>query len=339
MRVLTFGEAMLRFTPPADSSLEKAERFAVEIAGAEANVAIALARLGFDAQWVSRLPRNALGRRVAAKIREHGVDVSRVVWTDSGRVGLYFVEIGAPPRPPHVIYDRADSSFASMTPQELDQRVLEGVDLLHLTGITPALGPGCREAMRCLIHWARERGVPISFDLNYRAKLWSVDEARALSESVFPLLRFLFISSDDASMVLGLEGAPDEPAEAGVRLPAETEVRLPTEARFRYQVQELGARYPNATVVLTAGEAGAWAWDGSMHHRPAVPGGVVDRIGRGDAFCAGYLFGQSKGGPDLGLACGTALASLAQTYTGDIAWITQEDVLALATDTQAARYR
>src|SRR5947209_5495812 len=111
MRVVTFGEAMLRLSPPYESSLEKAERLTMEIAGAEANVAIMLSRLGVSTAWISRLPRNALGRRVAAKVREHGVDVSRVTWSEDGRVGLYFVELGETPRVPHVIYDRAGSAF------------------------------------------------------------------------------------------------------------------------------------------------------------------------------------------------------------------------------------
>jgi 2-dehydro-3-deoxygluconokinase len=325
MRVVTFGEAMLRLSPPADSSLEKAERFAVEIAGAEANVAIALARLGLESVWVSRLPRNALGRRVAASIREHGVDVSRVAWTNSGQVGLYFVELGAPPRPLRVIYDRQGSSFASITPNDVAPDILEGADLLHLTGITPALGASCRQTVGCFVQWALDRGMPISFDLNYRAKLWSAGEAREVLETMLPQVRFLFVSNGDASLVLGIDGPPEE------------------------QIEELGRRYPDATVVLTAGERGAWArdsWGSSgqgfrLYHRPAVPGVVVDRLGRGDAFCAGYLFGQldQSGGPEHALACGTALASLAQTYAGDIAWITRDDVLALATERPEQRYR
>jgi 2-dehydro-3-deoxygluconokinase len=316
MRVVTFGEAMLRFNPPIGSSLEKAERYDVEIAGAEANVAIALARLGLNVAWLSRLPRNALGRRVAAKIREHGVDTSRVVWTDEGRVGLYFTEFGAVPRRPHVIYDRAGSSFASMSPAELDLGILDGCDLLHLTGITPALSAGCLEMTKMLVEAAAGRGIAVSFDVNFRGKLWSADAARTALENVLPLVQFLFVSSADASMVLRVDDTPKEQACA------------------------LGRCYPAAEVVLTAGEDGAWMWDGSLHYRSAVPSTVMDRIGRGDAFCAGYLYGRLEAAdPEFALACGTAVASLAQTFEGDIAWITREDVVALATDSAAQRYR
>lgn len=316
MRVVTFGEAMLRFSSPAGSSLEKAERYDVEIAGAEANVAIALSRLGLDVAWASRLPLNALGRRVAAKIREHGVDTSHIVWTDEGRVGLYFTEFGAQPRRPQVIYDRAESSIASMSPSELDLGILDNCDLLHLTGITPALSDSCLKITEMLVAAAAERGIAVSFDVNFRAKLWSASIAHTALDTILPLLRFLFVSSADASLVLRAHGAPEDQARA------------------------LGSCYPAAEVVLTAGEQGAWMWHGTLHHRPAVRGTIVDRIGRGDAFCAGYLFGRLEtADPEFALACGTAVASLAQTFEGDIAWITREDVLTLATNSGVERYR
>ena len=302
MRIVTFGEAMVRFSPPPDSAIEKAEQFAVHTAGAEANVAAALARLGLDSCWVSRLPRNALGRRIAAKLREHGVDASHIIWTDEGRVGLYFVEAGPPPRPPQVIYDRAHSAFSSIEANELDLGILDRADLLHLTGITPALSPSCSQVVAILVHAAVDRRVPISFDLNYRAKLWNPAEARATLEPILPHVSLFFVSRADASVVLSLQGEPEA------------------------VVRELGARFPRATVVLSAGGDGAWAWDGSVHHQPVTAGAEVDRIGRGDAFCAGYIFGSLEGGTERGLAHGAALAALAQTYAGDITWSTADDL-------------
>lgn len=314
-RVVTFGEAMLRLSPASDSSLEKTEHLKVEIAGAEANVAIALSRLGVSTSWISRLPDNALGRRIAAKVREHGVDVSHVTWSEEGRVGLYFAELGAEPRVPHVIYDRAASAFAAMTPEELHPQALAGADLLHITGITPALSESCRQTQERLVDMARRQGVAISFDVNYRAKLGPPMEARAVAERIMDWATFLFVNRADAETVLGIPGEAEE------------------------QLRELHSRFSHATIVLTSGADGALAWQDRLYGCAAVPGAVVDRIGRGDAFCAGYLFGHAQGGPELGLSCGTALASLAQTFSGDIPWITREDVLIVAGQGDVSRYR
>jgi len=305
VRVVTFGEAMLRLSPPRDSSLEKAEEYLVETAGAEANVAVALARLGCESVWLSRLPSNALGRRIAGRVRAHGVDTSHIIWTDHGRVGLYFVESGVPPRPLNVIYDRANSAFAEIRADEIDPAVLDGADLLHVTGITPALSSGAASAVRELISAAATRQIAISYDLNYRAKLWTPAEARRFSEHILPQVDLFFVPAADASAVLGVDGTPEQ------------------------QLTSLADRYPRLTIVLTAGDEGAWAWDGEIHHRPAIAGVEIDRIGRGDAFCAGFLFGRHERDTDYGLACGTTLAALAQTYAGDFIWSTREDLLAV----------
>lgn len=314
MRVVTFGETMLRFSPPTGSSLEKADQYTVEIAGAEANVAIALARLGADVRWLSRLPRNDLGRRIAGKIREHGVD-THIVWTDEGRVGLYFVELSVAPRPPHVIYDRGDSAFARLRWDDIDESALDGANLFHVTGITPAISASCYEATMKLVRTAYARSIGISFDVNYRAQLSSPENARDIVEEIAPMARFLFVSSADAQLLLGVEGPPQR------------------------QVEILHDCYPNAVIIITAGDQGAYVWDQGPHHGPITPGVTIDRVGRGDAFCAGYLLGQEEGGPEVGLAHGSALASMAQTYTGDIAWVTPEDMAQVIDGTPGIRYR
>jgi 2-dehydro-3-deoxygluconokinase len=315
MRVVTFGEAMLRFSPPVADSLEGADSFKVVVAGAEVNVAVALARLGFTASWMSRLPTNALGRRVIGAVRAHGVDTTHVQWTESGRLGLYFVDAGLPPRPPAVIYDRTGSAFAGITPDDLPANLLDGADLLHITGITLALSPGAAAAARHLIETAAQRGIDVSFDLNYRRKLWEPAEARAAILPLLPLVRFLFVSSADALAVLGIKGEPV------------------------HQVQSLGNHFPRATVVLTAGSSGAWAWDGQLHYRPIIPGVEIDRIGRGDAFCAGYLFGHVERDTDYGVACGAALAGITQAYAGDVTWSTREELLQVVEQVRVSHFR
>lgn len=166
-----------------------------------------------------------------------------------------------------------------------------------------------------LVQAARDRGIDISFDLNYRVKLSSPRSARDIAEEIAPLARFLFVSSPDAQLVLGVDGSPR--AQAGI----------------------LRDRYPDATVIVTAGDQGACVCDDETYHGPIVPGVTIDRVGRGDAFCAGYLVGQERAGPETGLAYGAALASLAQTYAGDLAWVTCEDLARVVDGASGVRYR
>src|SRR5919204_4032446 len=156
---VTFGEAMLRLSPPGRRRLEQSQQLDVWPAGAELNVAVGLARLGTPAAWVSRLPRNPLGRLVVAHARAHGVDTSRVVWADDGRLGLYFVEVAAPPRQSGALYDRAGSSFVSLQADELDwPTLLRGARLFHTSGITCALAPACAPAAAQRLKAARAAG-------------------------------------------------------------------------------------------------------------------------------------------------------------------------------------
>src|SRR5437763_5694491 len=183
--VWTMGETMVRFTPRGYTRLEDADGLAVRAGGAESNIAVALARLGLRVAWVSKLPRGLLGSLIARRIRSHGVDVDHVVWTDHGRAGLYFIEPGAAPRPTRVLYDRAASAASTLEPSDLDWPVLDSVRHPHLTGITPALSDSCRATVARALVEAKARGCSTSFDVNYRARLWSAEAAR---EALDPLL-------------------------------------------------------------------------------------------------------------------------------------------------------
>src|SRR5579885_681950 len=182
--VVTFGEAMIRLSPPNFRRLEQAQGLDVQVGGAELNTAVGLARLGRSAAWVSRLTRNPLGRLVANAARQAGVNTDHVVWTDEDRVGLYFLEFGAAPRASSVLYDRKGSAAAAVRPGMVPwAAVLAGAKWFHVTGITPALGTGAAEATREALQAARQAGVRTSIDLNYRVKLWGQEEAgRWMSE-------------------------------------------------------------------------------------------------------------------------------------------------------------
>src|SRR5437763_15743253 len=186
--VITFGEVMVRLAPPHFQRLEQARSFDVEVGGAELNTAVGLVRLGRSAAWVSRLPDNPLGRLLAGKVREAGVGTAHVELADDGRLGLYFVEFGAAPRPSSILYDRRDSSFARLRPGSVDwPSVLAGAKWFHVTGITPALGPGPSAATLEALRAARKAGVRASLDPNYRAKLWDVPAARRWLDEGLPL--------------------------------------------------------------------------------------------------------------------------------------------------------
>src|SRR5919204_1373052 len=157
--LVTIGETMLRLATPVGVPLERATELEVEVAGAESNVAVAFSRLGYRTGWVSRLPANAMGRLVVNRILEHRVDVSRVLWADrASRLGLYYLEASAPPRPGRVIYDRADSAFAQIDPDEVDWQYVAGARRLHLTGITPVLSPSCLALVRRALAEAKKAG-------------------------------------------------------------------------------------------------------------------------------------------------------------------------------------
>src|SRR5881227_2712942 len=176
--VITFGEAMVRLSPPSFRRLEQTRSLDVQVGGAELNTAVGLARLGRSTSWVSRLTDNPLGRLIANHAREAGVATDHVLWTHGDRVGVYFLEFGAAPRASSVLYDRKGAAIAAIRPGMVDwAKVLQGAKWFHVTGITPALAASAAAATREALQAARSAGVSTSVDLNYRVKLWSPAEA------------------------------------------------------------------------------------------------------------------------------------------------------------------
>ena len=305
--VVTFGETMVRLSTPVGERLETAVALEVGIGGAESNVAVALSRLGRRAAWVSVLPRNAFGERIAGELRRHGVDVSHVNWAERGRVGVYYLDTGAAPRPTHVLYDRAGSAVAGCEPDGIDTDLAARCRILHLTGITPALSPSCAEVTRRLALRASEAGVPISVDVNYRGLLWSPEVAADVLTPLCTAATVLICGRADARTLWGLGGSDEEVA------------------------RELSARFGAATTVLTTGDEGAVALtqDGTLYREPAVATVVVDRVGAGDAFAAGFLHGYLDGDVALALRLGVRLAALKMTVRGDLALISAHELASL----------
>ena len=304
--LVTFGETMLRLSPPPGTRLSRADELAVHAGGAESNVAAVASNLGLETAWLSALPASPLGERVVSALRGEGVE-PLVAWTDSGRVGTYYFEPGPSPRTPTVVYDRADTPIREVTPADLPVVRVRDAAAFLTTGITPALSEQAAETARRLLESAREAGTWTVLDVNYRAKLWGPAAARETLADLFPAVDVLLVAERDAREVFGHEGDPEAVARA-------------------FDGFE--------TVVLTRGQEGALAvHDGVVHDRPAVPVDTVDPVGSGDALVGAYLAERLSGGsvPDA-LAHGVAAAALKRTVAGDVATVSPGEVEAVLDD-------
>jgi len=297
--VVGLGEVMLRLAAPPPQRLEQAPALDVQIGGSEANVAAACARLGLRAAVLTALPADHVwGDRTVRELTGHGVDCSGVVRRPGTRLGVYFLEYGVAPRPVRVLYDRKGSAFSQLRPDDLDWSLVRQSRLFHVSGVTAALGDNLREVVRRGVREAAAAGVPVSFDVNYRSRLWSPKEAREFFVEILPALRHLFVGSDDAETVFEL-GADPEAALGGLRRLA-----------------------PGATIALTMGEAGSAALADGRVYRPSrlYTVSVVDRVGAGDAYAAGFLWASLLGRPvQDAVDAATALAALKCTIWGDVA--------------------
>lgn len=323
-RVVTFGELMLRLSPPGQERLFQSPQLRTFFGGSEANVAASLAHLGVRSDYVTRLPANPIGDAALAALRAEGVGTEGIV-RGGDRLGIYFVEPGADIRALKVVYDRAGSAFSALDPAEFDwDALLRGADWLHLSGITPALGEGCAAAARQAADAARAQGVKVSIDLNYRPALWT-------GRDPVPVIRELVRGCD---LLIGNPGAVKAmlgvgPGEGG----SPDALRQTAQALAR----ELGCRAAALTsrTVISASEH---AWSAVLYD-PAADQmyqgrrwqvRVTDRVGGGDSFCAALLFALLDGrepGPALQFA--TAASALKLTIPGDFNRVTADEVDAL----------
>ncbi|HET8576629.1 MAG TPA: sugar kinase [Methylomirabilota bacterium] len=304
--LVALGEVMLRLAAPPPQRLEQTVSLEVQIGGAEANVAAACARLGLRTTLISAFPAdNVWGDRIIREMTSHGIDCAGVLRRPASRIGLYFLEYGVDPRPIRVLYDRRDSALSRLTPDEVDWGLVRGARLVHLSGVTAALGDNLRQVIRRALDEAQSAGVPVSFDVNYRSKLWTPTAARTFLGEILPRLRFLFVGADDAETVFGLAGPPE-----GV-------------------LKGLRALAPEATIALTLGEAGSAVLDGAAVLRPCrlYTVSVVDRVGAGDAYAAGFLWASLIGRTaQHAVDAATALAALKCTIWGDVPLTTRVEL-------------
>ncbi len=292
--VTTIGEGQLRLCVPAGTRLEQARQFDVHTSGTEANVTCTLSRLGWSCGWVSALPATPLGRRVAGEYRFTGLDLTAVKWSHDHRLATYYVEYAVPPRSTQVYYDRAGTCFTQLTPRDIDWDYLLDTRLLHLSGLSMALCGNIQEMLTEAATRAKAAGVPVSFDMNYRSRLWAPQRARALTEPLVRDVDVLFCGRADAEKVFGCSGTPEEII---------TQLSRLTDAR---------------TIVMSMSHEGLMGWDRADYtHVPARDVVILDRIGAGDAMVAGVLYGYLQGEFEKGLEYGALTAALSLSQYGD----------------------
>lgn len=324
--LVTFGEAMIRLTPPSFQRLEQAHSLDLHVGGGELNVAVGAARLGLSSRWVSRLTASPLGRLIAGRAREQNVDVSRVQWTPEDRVGVYFAELGAAPRASSVLYDRAGSAMSRVRPGTIDWRdAFEGARWFHVSGITPALSESAALVTAEALEAAKAAGLTVSYDLNYRSKLWSSQEARRVQEPLMRHVDVLITTEEDAHVVLGAEGGHSTAGYGSVDAASYVPVASELQDRFGFKAVAMTLR-ENPRVWLNTWSALLRA-EGRTFAGPRYDVEVVDRIGAGDAFSAGLIFGRLVIGDwDSAVRYGTALSALKHGTPGDFSACTREDV-------------
>lgn len=290
--VLTFGETMALMRADQIGPLAHASTMSLGIGGSESNVAIGLRRLGVQSVWCGRIGADSLGQLVEREIRAEGVE-ARIILDEAAPTGLMIKE-SRTPSVQRVSYYRSDSAGSRISPGDLDEELISSAGLLHLTGITPALSESARATIFEAIATAKAAKVPVSFDLNYRAKLWSREEARDVYREIIPLADIVFAGDDEAAIAAGAESDPEDLAQ-----------RL--------------AQYGPQQSIIKLGAAGAIALiDGQLYRQPPVVVEVVDTVGAGDAFVAGYLAEfMNHASPSTRLQTAAATGAFACLVPGD----------------------
>lgn len=307
--LVSFGEIMLRLSPPRHSRIVDSEVFEKRAGGAELNVASGVALLGLRTGIISKVPQNELGTFIKNRIRYNGVsdDFLQFDETNQGRLGIYYYEMGAAPRKPTVIYDRKNASINDIDISKIPQSVYSETNMFHVSGISLALSQGTQNAAIELIKRFKQGGAYISFDVNYRANLWGEEEAKATIEQILPMIDVLFISEETCRRMFGLTGELRDMQKEfcmryGVKIVATTQRTV------------ISPRKHNFTSLVYAAQNDAYYTE-----KPYEGIDVIDRIGSGDAYVAGALFGLlAYGDAKKAMQFGNATSSLKNTVPGDL---------------------
>jgi 2-dehydro-3-deoxygluconokinase len=338
MKVVTFGEIMLRLSPPGFERLLQSPLLVATYGGGEANVAVSLAQFGLDSYYVTRLPTHAIGEAAIKALRAEGVRTDFVL-RGGDRIGIYFAETGASQRASTVIYDRARSSISELEPGMVPwAQVFEGAGWFHCTGITPALGASAVLCTREALETARRAGARVSFDLNFRKKLWTETQAQATMRPLMPLVDVVIANEEDIQSVLGLHVEGTDVTTGTLNLDA-----------YHQVAKEITGTFGCSQVAITLRESVSASDNGwsavlydkaqdAFHRSQRYDVRLVDRIGGGDSFAGGLIFGLATGrSPDASLCFAVAASALKQTIPADFNRVSVAEVDRLAAGDASGR--
>lgn len=326
--VVTFGELMLKLSPLGYGRFVQSGQFNVEYSGAEANVAVSLSNYGIPAKFVTVLPKHELGDAAVNALRRFGVDTSSIVRSDK-RIGIYFAEKGASQRPSKVIYDRADTAIANAIPTDFDwDAIFNGVEWFHFTGITPALSDGLANICLVACRAAKAKGITISCDLNYRKKLWSRERAKEVMTELCQYVDVCIANEEDAADVFGITAENTEINSGVIDSQSYVSVARQLQQRFGFQKVAITLR---ESISASDNNWSAILYDGqTIYNSRKYAIHLVDRIGGGDSFGAGLIYGLMElNDAQQALEFAVAASCLKQTIEGDFNNVKVDEVLQL----------
>ncbi|NLL70558.1 MAG: sugar kinase [Epulopiscium sp.] len=327
-KVVTMGEIMLRLSTPGYQRFVQAESFDVTYGGGEANVAVSLANYGLDAHFVTKLPDNPIGQSAVNHLRRYGVHTDHIV-RGGDRIGIYYLETGASMRPSKVVYDRAHAAIAEAKVEDFNfDAIFEGADWFHFTGITPALSAQGAKITEAALKAAKKHGVTVSVDLNYRKNLWTPEEAQTVMTNLMQYVDVCIGNEEDAEKVLGFKPGNTDVTKGELELEGYKDIfkQMKDKFNFKYVVSSLRESY-------SASDNGwsALIYDGNEFYRSKKYDiRIVDRVGGGDSFAAGVIYGLVTG-KDFkeALEFGVAASALKHTIPGDFNMMTEAEVMTL----------
>lgn len=329
MRVITFGELMLRLAPENYLRFVQSDRLEATFGGAEANVAVSLADFGEDVAFVSKLPTHEIGQSAVNSLRKFGVDTSLIV-RGGDRVGIYYCEKGASQRPSKVIYDRAGSAIATANASDFDwDKIFDGAKWFHFTGITPALSDELADITLQAAKKAKEKGITVSCDLNFRKKLWSKERAKEVMSEICKYVDVCIANEEDAKDVFGIEAENSDIY--GGKLDEKGYVSVAKQLIDEFSFKAVAITLRESKNANDNDWSGMLYTDGKAYFSKKYSMHIVDRVGGGDSFGAGLIYSLSNGeAPQDAIEFAVAASCLKHSIEGDYNMVSKEEVMALA---------
>lgn len=327
-KIITMGEIMLRLSTPNNERFIQADEFDVCYGGGEANVAVSLANFGYDTEFVTAVPPQAIGESAVAALRKYNVG-TKYIARCGDRLGIYFLETGSAMRASNVIYDRAGSSIATATPDKFDfEAIFADADWFHFTGITPAISDSAASLIRQALIAAKKAGVTVSVDLNFRKKLWTSEKARSVMTDLMQYVDICIGNEEDAEKVLGFKASKTDVTKGELNLASYEEVfnAMADAFGFKYIVSSLRQSYSASnngwSACIMNGKTREFYHSKTYSITP-----IVDRVGGGDSFAAGVICGLlDERSMQEALEFGVAASALKHTIPGDFNYVTRSEV-------------